>query len=173
MVDSRESDSEEMVPVKEEKGDKEEGQPEREDAGLNTPPPEEEKKIFEKSSTSSTKPTKQRSDCAAWTPKEDQLIIKMAQDKEVWKDVAAAVNKLPSCTTPRDTISTKSRWHNVLKHIAIQWEEEEVIKLKSLHQEIVKNPFGVIADRMNTAFPSKKFTKGGCEKKIKEAGGES
>ena len=174
MANSRDSDGEEMVPVKEEgDGDKEEGQPESGDAGLNTPPPEEEKKPFEKPSASSTKLTKQRSNSAAWTSVEDQVITKMAQEKAPWKDVAAAVNKLQSCATPRDSVSTSHRWHNVLKHLAVQWEEEEIIKLKFLHQEIVKNPFGVVADRMNAAFSSKKFTKAACEKKIKEAGGES
>lgn len=170
---SRETDGEEkeLKKVGEESGG-EDGQPESSDAGLNTPPPEEGKKSSEKFSTTSTKPTKQRGDKVIWTPIEDQLIIEMAQGGGTWKDVMTALNKLPSCTTPRDDKAAKRRWHGFLKHTTIQWEEDEITKLKFFHQEIVKSPFGVIADRMNAAFPSKKFSKVLCEKKIKELNNE-
>ena len=159
---SRETDNKDKV-LKEEGGESggEEGQAEGSDVGLNTPPPEDEEKLPGKPSTPSTK-------SKPWTSEEDQLIIKMAQDKNPWKDIMAALNKLPSCTTQRDHLSAKRRWHMHLKHISLQWEGDEITKLQSIYHEIVKNPFSAIADRMNVAFPSKKFTKGACEKKIKE-----
>jgi len=104
-----------------------------------------------------------------WSQAEDEVIIALYATKTPVKEIAAALNKLPSSSTTLvvDVQMTAHRWHNVLKHI-ITWSDEEVKVLKTTYDAIVKDQFTALADRMNKELDVTKFTKQGCEKKIKE-----
>ncbi|KAF8422450.1 hypothetical protein EV426DRAFT_712871 [Tirmania nivea] len=104
-----------------------------------------------------------------WSPAEDEVITALRAAKTPWKEIVAALNKMPSSSTTLvvDVTMAINRWKRVLKHI-ITWSDEEVKTLKSIYDAIVKDPFTALADRMNKELDETKFTKQGCERKIKE-----
>lgn len=104
-----------------------------------------------------------------WSPAEDALIMELCATKTPFKEITAALNGLSSNSTTLviDQKMAANRWNNVLKHI-ITWSDEEVKTLKTIYDAIVKDPYSALADRMNKELEETKFTKQGCEKKIKE-----
>jgi len=136
-----------------------------------TPPPDDEN--ADRSDTLGDEKAKPKGKTGeekkVWSPVEDGVIITLKATKTPWKEIAAALNKLPtsSATLAVDATMAKNRWSNVLKHI-ITWSDEEIKTLKTMHDAIVKDPFTELANRMNKELGETKFTKQGCEKKIKE-----
>ncbi|KAF8453181.1 hypothetical protein BGX38DRAFT_1268951 [Terfezia claveryi] len=104
-----------------------------------------------------------------WTSAEDEIIIALHATKTPWKEIAAALNKLPTSSTTLvvDAGMATNRWKKKLKHI-ITWSDEEVKTVKTIYDAIVKDPFTALADRMNKELNETKFTKVACENKIKE-----
>ncbi|RPB21653.1 hypothetical protein L211DRAFT_851365 [Terfezia boudieri ATCC MYA-4762] len=104
-----------------------------------------------------------------WSSAEDEIIIALHATKTPWKEIAAALNKLPTSSTTLavDATMATNRWKKKLKHI-ITWSDEELKTVKTIYDAIVKDPFTALADRMNKELNETKFTKLGCEKKIKE-----
>lgn len=155
---------------------KEEENGEKITLGMTTPPPEkgaikgEEDSAQSEDEKGQAKVQKAKPGSkGGWTQEEDEIILNLyGKEKKPLKEVAEVINQRPGCLRVRDAVACKNRWQSVLKHEIATWTEKELSTLQSCYAAIVKDPYAQLAERMNKEFNEKKFTKGGCEKKMKE-----
>ena len=112
--------------------------------GLDWPASENESKVKAKSprpKSSVVTRGKSKGKGCIWTAEEDAVITTLyGKHKKPWKEVVEAINQLPSCEEKRGLDIAKNRWHKCLKHIAMEWSDEEIIALERNYDAITRDP---------------------------------